>query len=78
MSYFSDLFKDKYESPVLREYIEKIVRDMAALKQKNYEVMREVDRRKDEIAKIELALKELNIPTDFDPDADFDDEECRC
>jgi len=78
MSYFSDLFKDKYESQILREYIEKIVRDMAELKQKNYEVMQEVDRRKDEIAKIELALKELNIPIDFNPDADFDDEECRC
>lgn len=62
MSYFSDLFKDKYKSSVLCEYIEKIVREMAELKQKNYYAMQEVERRNKEISKIEEALKELGIP----------------
>jgi glutamine synthetase len=74
MSYFSDLFKDKINSVILREYVEKIVREMAELKQKNYYTMLEVDKRKDEINKIEEALKEFGIPVDeIHPDTDFDD-----
>lgn len=73
MSYFSDLFKDKYESEILREYIEKIIREMAELKSKNYYAQQEVDKRNKEIQKIEKALNELNIPIDFNLNQDFED-----
>lgn len=72
MNYFSDFFKDKYNSPMLREYIEKIIREMAELKRKNYYAMIEVDKRKDELNKMEAALKELNIEVEnITPDTDF-------
>lgn len=75
MNYFSDLFKDKYNSPILREYIEKIVREMSDLKHKNYYAQQEIDKRNREIDKIEAALKELNIDVaNITPDTDFEDE----
>lgn len=75
MGYFSDLFKDKYKSDILREYIEKIVREMSDLKHKNYYAQQEIDKRNREIDKIEAALKELNIDVaNITPDTDFEDD----
>jgi superfamily I DNA/RNA helicase len=74
MSYFSDLFKDKYNSPILREYIEKIVREMADLKIKNSYAMKEIERRNIEILRIEEALTELGIPCTIVKEEDFDED----
>jgi len=61
MSYFSDLFKQKYQSPLFREFIEEKVREMSALRRENYRDMCQIDRRKDVINKIKMALQELHI-----------------
>lgn len=78
MSYFSDLFKDKYKSEVLREYIEKIIREMAELKRKNHCEMTIINQREKEIKKIQEALIDLGIELgeDFDPEL-IEDEEWR-
>lgn len=72
MSYFSDLFKDKYKSPMVREYIEKIVREMAELKHRNHNEMTVIQTREREIKKIQEALVDLGIEIgeNFDPDAE--------
>lgn len=74
---FSDLFKDKYQSSVLREYIEKLIRDMTDLKRENYYDMEKVNKRKKQITEMEVALKELGIEVGegFDPDLSEDDYE---
>jgi DNA-binding protein H-NS len=78
MSYFSNLFKDKFNSPLVREYIEKIIREMAELKHKNYNEMQIINQREKEIKKIQEALVDLGIEVDenFDPEL-IDDEEWR-
>lgn len=78
MSYFSDLFKDKYKSVVLREYIEKIIREMADLKRQNHNEMTIINQREKEIKRIQEALVDLGIEIDenFDPEL-VDDEEWR-
>jgi hypothetical protein len=78
MSYFSNLFKDKFNSQLVREYIEKIIREMAELKRKNYNEMAVINQREKEILKIQEALVDLGIEIgeNFDPEL-IDDEEWR-
>jgi len=59
---FSDLFKDKYNNKIIREYIEQIVRDMTELKRENYHDQNRIDSRNTKIKEFEDALTELGIP----------------
>lgn len=72
MTNFSDLFKDKINSPILREYVEQLVRDMTDLKRENYYAMIKVEERNSKIQAIENALIELKI--EFKKEYDEGDE----
>jgi len=70
---FSDLFKDKYKSEIVREYIEKLIREMAELKRKNYMEMSIIANRERDIIKIEEALIDLGIELKIDENFDTDE-----
>ena len=74
---FSDLFKDKYKSQMVRDHIEKLIRDMANLKMRNYENEKSIEIRSAEIKKLEEALVDLgiNIEPGFDPETFYDGDE---
>ncbi len=61
---FSHLFKDKYDSHIICEYLEKLIREMSDLKRENYYTQEKIDERNIKIKDIEKALTQLNIPID--------------
>jgi uncharacterized protein (UPF0305 family) len=69
------LFADKYKSEIIQGHLYELVEKMTDLKRENYYAMKDVDKRKDQIREIELALTELNVPfeKDYDPIQELSD-----
>lgn len=71
---FKHLFKEKYESILACEFIEKIIRKMSDLKRENYYDQQKIESRNAEIKSIEQTLTELNIPIENIVEVDEEEE----